>query len=234
MSDCEHCYKKLYCSSVEHEATCTGIAHSKSLKRSSTSICLPTNQLPHVAPRGTSLNPKPASLLNLRSLSSRYGNHPATSTNFKKRKGPSQQVIQRDVIPQDLNNSTARTRVTGMAGYNTTTLGDNESTNVLFSNPTFQNATTECSRTMLKNHMKPLSSGNVDHCLRDTNGSQVSTNFTLSSGNVDHCLRDTNGSQVSTNFTCRAANDVTGAHATSSYTNTNNTNSQFDSDYSDQ
>jgi len=212
MSDCEHCYKKFYCSPAEHEATCTGIAHSKSLKRSSTSICSPTIRLPaHVALRGTSLNPKPTSLLNLRSLSSRYGNHPATSTTFKKRKGPSQQVIQRDVIPQDLNNSTARTRVTGRAGYNTTTLGDNESTNVLFSNPIFQNATTECRRTMLKNHMKPLSSGNVDPCLRDTNGSQVSTNFTN-----------------------QTAIDVTGAHASSSHTKTNNSNEQFDSDYSDQ
>jgi len=56
----------------------------------------------------------------------------------------------------------------------------------------------------------------------------------LSSGNVDPCLRDTNGSQVSTNFTNCAANDVTGAHASSSYTNTKNSNEQFDSDYSDQ
>jgi len=90
-----------------------------------------------------------------------------------------------------------------MAGYNTTTLGDNESTNVFFSNPIFQNATTENRRIMLKNHTKRLSSRNVDPCLRDTNSSQVSTNFA-------NCT----------------ANNVSGVHATSSNTNTNNTNPQ--------
>jgi len=83
MSDCEHCYKNFYCSPVEHEAICTaGINHSKSLKRSS-STCSHSNRLSHVA-RGTCLNPKPTSLLNLRALGTRYGNHPATSSTLRK------------------------------------------------------------------------------------------------------------------------------------------------------
>lgn len=167
MPECDKCYKRIYGSFADHEAYCQATvkqseAASSSYSRNTTSrnITSDSFQSPNFSSSGSAAHDPPSAspLLHLTASSAYTYSNDFTTSTFKKRKGTSQEVIQGDVIPPDINKSTASTRIYDTEGLTGSDFANCDSTNKLLSNPFYYNASEETRRSMMSRHSIQLSS----------------------------------------------------------------------------